>query len=86
MISAEQDSTKCLLQRIFPDVKVSETSYDRWLRAFEEQVNVVLAELRKQRESDHSQELEKQNKSLQGMVSHYKKIIDDTVRSNDKFH
>lgn len=78
----EQESTKSLLQRIFPDVKVSEKSYDRWLVAFEEQVNVVLTELRKRGGSNASPELEKQNRTLQGMVSHYKQIIDDTVSTN----
>lgn len=42
-------------------------------------MNIVLTELKKKNTVDTHSELEKQNKNLQDMVSHYKQIIDDTV-------
>lgn len=42
-------------------------------------MNIVLTELKKKSTVDIHSELEKQNKNLQDMVSHYKQIIDDTV-------
>ncbi|XP_012272203.1 kinectin isoform X1 [Orussus abietinus] len=74
----EQESAKALLQRIFPDIKVTETSHNKWVTAFEERVYAALNELRKKNEPDINLEMEKQNKNLQGMVSHYKQIINDT--------
>nr|XP_012144921.1 PREDICTED: kinectin isoform X2 [Megachile rotundata] len=74
----QEDLTKTLLQRIFPEVKVSEKSYDQWLKVFEEKVNAVLIDLRKKNVVETHSDLEKQNKNLQGLVSHYKQIIDDT--------
>ena len=79
MLKQEQDSLKKLLQRIFPDIKVTEKSHDRWMSTFEEKVTIAISELRKDISDESRQELEKQNKSLQGLVSHYKEIIDDTV-------
>ena len=58
---------------------MSEKSHDQWLKVFEEKVNTVLTELKKKNTVDNHSELEKQNKNLQDMVSHYKQIIDDTV-------
>lgn len=75
----QEELTKTLLQRIFPEIKVSEKSHDQWLKVFEEKVNTALDELKKKDIVDVHSELEKQNKSLQDMVSHYKQIIDDTV-------
>ncbi|KOX71283.1 Kinectin [Melipona quadrifasciata] len=78
-IKAEQEKlTKTLLERIFPEIKVTEESHDQWLKVFEEKVNTVLNELKKKNTIDNHSELEKQNKNLQDMVSHYKQIIDDT--------
>ncbi|XP_043255136.1 putative leucine-rich repeat-containing protein DDB_G0290503 isoform X2 [Colletes gigas] len=74
----QEELTKAFLQRIFPEIKVSEKSHDQWLRLFEEKVSTVLSELKKKNVIDKHSELEKQNKSLQDMVSHYKQIIDDT--------
>ncbi|KAG7203267.1 hypothetical protein KM043_010362 [Ampulex compressa] len=76
--SEQEELTKAFLQRIFPEIKVSETSHDKWLSTFEDRVHSVLAELRKTKTIDSNPELEKQNKNLQGMVLHYKQIIDDT--------
>ena len=75
----QEKLTKTLLERIFPEIKVSEKSHDQWLKVFEEKVNTVLTELKKKNTVDNHSELEKQNKNLQDMVSHYKQIIDDTV-------
>ncbi|CAL7948527.1 unnamed protein product [Xylocopa violacea] len=74
----QEELTKALLQRIFPEIKVSEKSHDQWLKVFEEKVNAALASLKKKNTVDTHLELEKQNKNLQDMVSHYKQIIDDT--------
>ncbi|XP_017788551.1 PREDICTED: kinectin-like [Habropoda laboriosa] len=74
----QEELTKTLLQRIFPEIKVSEKSHDQWLKVFEKKVDTVLTELRKKNTTDDYLELEKQNKNLQDMVSHYKQIIDDT--------
>ncbi|XP_026296866.1 kinectin isoform X6 [Apis mellifera] len=74
----QEELTKTLLQRIFPEIKISEKSYDQWLKIYEQKVNIVLTELKKKNTVDTHSELEKQNKNLQDMVSHYKQIIDDT--------
>ncbi|XP_076749451.1 uncharacterized protein LOC143422582 isoform X3 [Xylocopa sonorina] len=74
----QEELTKALLQRIFPEIKVSEKSHDQWLKVFEEKVNAALVSLKKKNTVDTHSELEKQNKNLQDMVSHYKQIIDDT--------
>nr|XP_034192908.1 kinectin-like isoform X6 [Osmia lignaria] len=76
--SQQEEFTKALLQRIFPEIKVSEKSYDQWLKVFEERVNTVLIDLKKKNIVDTPSEFEKQNKNLQDLVSHYKQIIDDT--------
>ncbi|XP_076482209.1 uncharacterized protein LOC117166047 isoform X2 [Bombus vancouverensis nearcticus] len=78
-VKAEEEKlTKALLERIFPEIKVSEKSHELWLKVFEEKVNTVFTELKKKNTTDNHSELEKQNKNLQDMVSHYKQIIDDT--------
>ncbi|XP_032455132.1 kinectin isoform X9 [Nasonia vitripennis] len=75
----EQEATKALLQRIFPEIKVSEKSHDQWMKAFEEQVYTALDKLKTDTYSESaSAELEKTNKNLQAMVNHYKQIIYDT--------
>uniref|UniRef100_V9I8X5 Kinectin 1 n=1 Tax=Apis cerana TaxID=7461 RepID=V9I8X5_APICE len=74
----QEELTKTLLQRIFPEIKISEKSYDQWIKIYEQKVNIVLTELKKKSTVDTYSELEKQNKNLQDMVSHYKQIIDDT--------
>ncbi|XP_076645160.1 uncharacterized protein LOC143354752 [Halictus rubicundus] len=72
----QEELTKALLMRIFPEIKVSEKSHDQWLRAFEEKVNSALVELKNKNVNDNTHsDLEKQNKSLQDMVTHYKQII-----------
>lgn len=76
----EQEITKSLLQRIFPEINVSEKSFDKWLETFEERVQVVLQDNKNTLETqDINSDLEKQNKNLQGLVAHYKQIIIDTV-------
>ncbi|XP_011504338.1 PREDICTED: kinectin-like isoform X3 [Ceratosolen solmsi marchali] len=75
----EQEATKALLQRIFPDIEVSEKSYDEWMKVFEEKVYTILNKLNKDVKSeDVTLELEKTNKNLQTIVNHYKQIIYDT--------
>ncbi|XP_076666065.1 uncharacterized protein LOC143367789 isoform X2 [Andrena cerasifolii] len=74
----EEELTKALLQRIFPEIEVSEKSHDQWLRAFEEKVSSTLTELKERSAASAQSDFEQQNKNLQDMVSHYKQIIDDT--------
>ena len=86
----EQEATKALLQRIFPEIKVSEKSHDQWIKVFEQQVYTALSNLNTSSKYDEADsELEKTNKSLQAMVNHYKQIIYDTVKliyvSSQKF-
>ncbi|XP_015123640.1 kinectin isoform X1 [Diachasma alloeum] len=76
--AAEQESTKSLLQRIFPDIKIQEKSYDKWITAFEQRVSVLLTQATPNDAQETNTDMEKQNKNLQGMVSHYKQIIVDT--------
>lgn len=73
----QEEITKTLLQRIFPEIKISEKTYEQWLKSFEDKICTILNEL-KQKNTDQT-DLERQNKNLQGMVSHYKQIIYDTV-------
>ncbi|XP_020284045.1 ribosome-binding protein 1 isoform X4 [Pseudomyrmex gracilis] len=72
----QEEITKTLLQRIFPEIKVSDKTYEQWLKTFESEVCVVLNKLKQENQS--TTDLENQNKSLQDMVTHYKKIIFDT--------
>ncbi|XP_076164616.1 uncharacterized protein LOC143145278 [Ptiloglossa arizonensis] len=74
----QEELTKVFLQRLFPEIKISEKSHDQWLKLFEEKVNTVLIELKKNNVSDKHLELEEQNKNLKEMVSYYKQVIDDT--------
>lgn len=79
-VKAEQEEiTKTLLQRIFPDIKVSEKTHNQWIEVFEHKVYSIINELKEKSTVQTNSDLEKQNKNLQGMVSHYKQIIDDTV-------
>lgn len=74
----QEELTKAFLQRIFPEIKINAKSHDQWLSTFEDKAYTALNELRKNNTSDTSPDLERQNKNLQDMVSHYKQIIDDT--------
>ncbi|XP_036139842.1 kinectin isoform X3 [Monomorium pharaonis] len=74
----QEELTKALLQRIFPEIKVSEKTYEQWLKSFEDKVCVSLNELKQKNTDQTNSDLERQNKNLQGMVSHYKQIIYDT--------
>ncbi|KAK0181889.1 hypothetical protein PV327_000073 [Microctonus hyperodae] len=76
---AEQESTKSLLQRIFPEIKIDEQPYEKWIKIFEERVHVTIKQkLQNENTQDYNLEIEKQNKNLQGHVAHYKQIILDT--------
>nr|XP_050854410.1 early endosome antigen 1-like isoform X3 [Vespula vulgaris] len=74
----QQELTKAFLQRVFPEIKVTETSHEQWLNAFENKVYSFINTLKDKNIMDINTDIEKQNKNLQGMVSHYKQIIDDT--------
>lgn len=75
----QEEITKTLLQRIFPEIKVSEKTHEQWLKAFEHKVCAVLNELKQKSTILENSDLEKQNKNLQGLVSHYKQVIRETV-------
>ncbi|XP_014597907.1 PREDICTED: kinectin isoform X3 [Polistes canadensis] len=78
-IKAEhQEQTKAFLQRVFPEIKVTETSHEQWLNAFENKVYFFINTLKDKTVVEVNPDIEKQNIHLQEMVSHYKKIIDDT--------
>ncbi|XP_014480150.1 PREDICTED: kinectin isoform X3 [Dinoponera quadriceps] len=78
-IKVEQEEiTKALLQRIFPEIKVSEKTHEQWLKVFEHKVCTVLNESKQKSTTLENPDLEKQNKNLQGMISHYKQVIDET--------
>lgn len=75
----QEETTKALLQRIFPEVKVSEKTHEQWLKTFEYKVCTVLSELKQKSSTRENSDLEKQNKNLQGMVSRYQRVIKETV-------
>lgn len=60
---------------------MSEKTYEQWLEAFEDKVGAILNELKQNNIDQVKSDLERQNKNLQNMVSHYKQIIDETVGS-----
>ncbi|KAJ8674029.1 hypothetical protein QAD02_005291, partial [Eretmocerus hayati] len=75
----EQEATKVWLQRIFPEIRISEKTHDQWVKVFEEQVTITLNKSKADLKSEEANlELEKTNKSLQAMVNNYKQIICDT--------
>ncbi|XP_029171849.1 kinectin isoform X2 [Nylanderia fulva] len=74
----QEEITKALLQRIFPEIKVSEKTHEQWLKTFEDEVSTIINELKQTHKDQINPELERQNKNLQSMISHYKQIIDDT--------
>ncbi|KAK2587486.1 hypothetical protein KPH14_003189 [Odynerus spinipes] len=74
----QQELTKAFLQRVFPEIKIAESSHEQWLNTFETKVYSFINTLKDKNIIDINSDIEKQNKNLQGMVSHYKQIIDDT--------
>ncbi|GLG99093.1 Uncharacterized protein GBIM_05620, partial [Gryllus bimaculatus] len=84
----QQNVIKQLLQRIFPDVRVEDCkSHEQWLEQFEKSASNFLSELHNRsqqtapsvsEESAQVEELEKQNNYLQGLVTNYQTIIQDT--------
>ncbi|RZF38289.1 hypothetical protein LSTR_LSTR009012 [Laodelphax striatellus] len=79
MLQDQQSSTRKLLLRIFPEIKVPDNKdQNKWL----EQFDSALSEWKSKQGAADSPadlaDLEKQNSQLQAMVSHYKNIIADT--------
>lgn len=58
---------------------MSEKTHEQWLKVFEDKVGTILNELKQENTDQAKPDLERQNKNLQNMVSHYKQIINDTV-------
>lgn len=71
-----------MLTRLLPEVKVDKKNFKDWLVAFEASAQTVLASLRSVQsapdDSEKVAELERQVTQLQGMVAHYKTIIEET--------
>ncbi|XP_011135621.1 kinectin isoform X2 [Harpegnathos saltator] len=74
----QEEITKALLQRIFPEIKVSENTHEQWLKTFEHKICTVLNELKQKSTNQEISDLEKQNKNLQSAVSCYQQIIKET--------
>lgn len=79
----QENATKALLRRIFPDIDVQEQLYDEWINTFVEKARAVIVSMKQDKNTeDNASELEEQNKNLQALVSHYKRIIEETVNKN----
>ncbi|XP_070154294.1 kinectin isoform X2 [Polyergus mexicanus] len=74
----QEEITKALLQRIFPEIKVFEKTHEQWLEAFEDKVGAIINELKQKNTDQAKPDLERQNKNLQNMVSNYQQIIGET--------
>ncbi|XP_049784360.1 kinectin isoform X2 [Schistocerca cancellata] len=86
----QQTTTRLLLQRIFPSIKIDgDEVHEKWVEKFEKEAHNLISKLQSQKQDlgpdfgsrNHSSmfiELEKQNSQLTALVSHYKNIIDDT--------
>ncbi|XP_046996553.1 kinectin isoform X7 [Schistocerca americana] len=86
----QQTTTRLLLQRIFPSIKIDgDEVHEKWVEKFEKEAHNLISKLQSQKQdlgpdfgsrNDSSMfiELEKQNSQLTALVSHYKNIIDDT--------
>ncbi|XP_032691151.1 kinectin-like isoform X2 [Odontomachus brunneus] len=74
----QEEITKALLQRIFPEIKVSEKTHEQWLKTFEYKVCTVLNELKQKSTTHENSDLEKQNKNLQDVVSRYQQVVKET--------
>lgn len=61
---------------------MSEKTHEQWLEAFEDKVGAILNELKQKNTDQAKPDLERQNKNLQNMVSHYQQIIGETVSSS----
>ncbi|XP_034233457.1 ribosome-binding protein 1 isoform X2 [Thrips palmi] len=75
------------LQRLFPSISVEEKVHEQWVKKFSSAVSKHVSELANKQptkqlpEEDQSvmiAELEKRNSQLSGMVTNYKRIIEDT--------
>lgn len=84
---AEEKKMQAALQRLFPSITVEEKVHDQWVKKFSAAVSKHITELSSKQSSkqlpDDDQsaviaELEKRNSQLSGMVTNYKRIIEDT--------
>ncbi|KAJ1523722.1 hypothetical protein ONE63_001556 [Megalurothrips usitatus] len=83
----EEKKMREALQRLFPAIAVEEKVHDKWVVKFSAAVSKHITELsnkqpqKLQTDDDQSTviaELEKRNTQLSGMVTNYKRIIEDT--------
>lgn len=79
-----ETETACtaLLTRLLPEVKVDKKDFKDWLVAYEATAQSALTTLRSAQSSPDDSakvaELERQVTQLEGMVAHYKTIIEET--------
>lgn len=74
ILTKEQNAHKQFLQRLFPDVEVTETeSFHQWQNDFEKAVRAHFASS----QPDNAVDVAK----LHSEVQHYKQIIDETVNT-----
>ncbi|XP_076097717.1 uncharacterized protein LOC143067947 isoform X3 [Mytilus galloprovincialis] len=82
MVTNAQKTDQALLQRLFPDVKVSEKLVHKdWMSTFEKEVQTYLATVKSQKgsaKSDDSSKLLEDNKRLESQVEEFKTVLQTT--------
>ncbi|XP_063429062.1 ribosome-binding protein 1-like isoform X6 [Mytilus trossulus] len=82
MVTNAQRTDQALLQRLFPDVKVSEKLVHKdWMSTFEKEVQIYLATVKSQKgsaKSDDSSKLIEDNKRLESQVDEFKTVLQTT--------
>ncbi|XP_052105331.1 kinectin-like isoform X7 [Mytilus californianus] len=82
MVTNTQKSDQALLQRLFPDVKVSEKLvHKEWMSTFEKEIQTYLVTLKSQKgsaKSDDSSKLIEDNKRLESQVEEFKTVLQTT--------
>ena len=81
-VSELEKSDQALLQRLFPDVKISEKSiHKEWMSTFEKEVQTYLVTVKSQKESAKSEDSSKlieDNKRLDSQVQEFKTVLQTT--------
>ncbi|XP_071164234.1 ribosome-binding protein 1-like isoform X15 [Mytilus edulis] len=82
MVTNAQKTDQALLQRLFPDVKVSEKLVHKdWMSTFEKEVQTYLVTVKSQKgsaKSDDSSKLLEDNKRLESQVEEFKTVLQTT--------
>ena len=81
-VSELEKSDQALLQRLFPDVKISEKSiHKEWMSTFEKEIQTYLVTVKSQKESAKSEDSSKlieDNKRLDSQVQEFKTVLQTT--------